>query len=251
MHGFLHASMVQALEPPVPARLYCLCLPVVYKGVWGLLLTQGWRGRHQALLPALSLLVGAMLVPQTWLCIEITAWLCLPVRLPSLILLKEIPTCPCDAGGRVGVCIDENHGFVSLIWFFCNSHELVDLLSKLREDTFLLRSLRVTIAIPHPWCLWMTVKPWNASSRFGHILFACRHTTSVIDYLFQDSSLSVGMCTIQWAYSEVPLGQPVCFSHFTPLAAVSWSAFSASLPLFPQDLVFLLVYMPGFVIWGK
>ena len=37
-------------------------------------------------------------------------------RLP---FLKDIPTCPCDAGGRVDVCVDENQGFVSHPDFLC------------------------------------------------------------------------------------------------------------------------------------
>ena len=44
MRGFLHSSMEQALGTPVPN--WCLCHPVAYQCVCGLLLTQEWRGRH-------------------------------------------------------------------------------------------------------------------------------------------------------------------------------------------------------------
>ena len=36
----------------------------------------------------------------------------------AFYLIKEVPTCPCSAGGRMCVCIDENRGFLSLVVFF-------------------------------------------------------------------------------------------------------------------------------------
>ena len=59
-----------------------------------------------------------------------------------------------------------------------NSRELVDHLFKFSKDTVLLKLLQTTVAIPWPWCLWMTVKPWNTNGRFWHVLVSCRHTTS-------------------------------------------------------------------------
>ena len=58
-----------------------------------------------------------MSVPQTWSCIAIIAY---QGCVPQFIFhrLKEIPACSCSAGGGVHVRIDENQGFVSLVWFF-------------------------------------------------------------------------------------------------------------------------------------
>ena len=109
------------------------------------------------------------------------------------------------------------------LFCICSLHELVDHLLKLSEDTVLL-------SWPRPCCLWMTVKSWRTSGGLGMSLFL-----TDIPHQSHRSSFTgqcLICCTIPQAYSEVPLGQPVCFSHFTPLAVASWFSFSASLPPF-------------------
>ena len=66
MRGFLHVSMVQVLGTPVLDQLYCLCHPVTYWGVWGLLLTQELAvdtGVKRASLSASSSVHPCWLVP--------------------------------------------------------------------------------------------------------------------------------------------------------------------------------------------
>ena len=71
-----------------------------------------------------SLLAAALFIPQTRSCIEITSYHdC--VSQFVFHLLKEITTLFYGAGGGARVYIDQNMGFVSLIWHFlcaCGTH---------------------------------------------------------------------------------------------------------------------------------
>ena len=100
-----------------------------------------------------------MLVPQTWLCIEITAYHnCVS---QFVFHLQGNPNLPlwcrwkrgCMHWWESGICVS-HRVFLSGCPAICLS--LGDHLSKLSKDTVLLRLLRTTIAIPRPSCLWMT-----------------------------------------------------------------------------------------------
>ena len=69
----------------------------------------------------------------------------------SSISSRKSQLCSCGAGREMCAYIDENQGFASVIRFSvrmsCNSRALVNHLSKSREDTVLLKSLRTTITI--------------------------------------------------------------------------------------------------------
>ena len=142
-----------------------------------------------------------MLVPQAWLCIEITTYHdC--VSQFVFHLLKEILSCPYYAGGRVDVCIRDlcfSSGFP--IRMPCNSRELVDHLSKLSEDTVYCHT--------RPWSLWMTVKPWSTSGRFWHVLVSCRNTTADIGMFLvscRNTTADIGMFIVSCRNTATDFG---------------------------------------------
>ena len=150
----------------------------------GLLLTQDWRG-HCWTLPLVHVvtmwlpLVCAMSIPWTSSCIESTAYRDCVSQFAFLPLKKILP-CSCGAGGGLHVCIDENKGFVSLIWFiYANALQLTWACVPLIQVKG--GSCHANIA-PNYYChnhnLWMTMKSWSRSGWFGHVLVSCRHTTS-------------------------------------------------------------------------
>ena len=153
----------------------------------------------------------------------------------------------------------------------CNLHELVDHLSK--------RGYCFSEITPNYCCRTMALMPLNDCEvlKLWWRIWACPcylqvYHIKVNDHLFQDSASFVSTFTNPQAYSEVPLGQPVYFSHlllwpqgpdpcFPPaflcfcqvgLADTGWCLEPCTWsPLHWWDLVRILVFMRGCVYWMK
>ena len=155
--------MVQTLGTPVPDRLYCLCHPVAYQGVWGLAVDKGVKWTS---------LSAASSTHPCWL---VTCWshrLDRALKSPNIIIVSPSSSSISSRKSQLAHVVQVEGWMYALmrirdlclssgfsVQMPCNLRELVDHLSKFSKDTVLLRLLRTTIATPRPSCLWITVKP--------------------------------------------------------------------------------------------